>query len=369
MRSLEKLAVEKGLVKPETLKKTAETKVSELKPTENFEENVFKLCAALRSSGYVKYAEEVEDKFITFKKANDLYNVFKQTGADVINEAHPEGSPHLSMEGDAIVETILDKRKAIEKVVNKQPTGKLANIINLAKLIKQADESSDVVKKKYNEGIEGLLAAFNAVKGREILLGTIYLNVENVSSKWGFASVETHLNAMIENLKKWESKEPTVNNITQIGFFENAFELLLDKADDIADKDKYKGMARKAWGHLSEASELIKGNKPASTNEVSSENNVKTDQINAEIIFDTVKHYKNKLLSYKAAVSVSRSLKDEEKQAADKWISDEIKEFEKIESAFKSVPDSEKGTDFRNFQKLLEPLITEVKQFYTDWLE
>lgn len=138
MRSLEKLAVNKGLVKPEELTKTA-AKTSALKPTENLDENILKLCAALRDSGFTSHALEVENKFFNLKRAQTLYDTHGETGEDVIHSAHPEGSHHMKgVEGDALVETIVDRKKAIENMLHKMPTGKQAATRDMASLIKKA---------------------------------------------------------------------------------------------------------------------------------------------------------------------------------------------------------------------------------------
>jgi len=67
---LEKVAKEKGLVKPESLeKKAALTKKADYTPTPDLMENIFKLCAGLRSNGLVKEANEIETNYLNYKKA------------------------------------------------------------------------------------------------------------------------------------------------------------------------------------------------------------------------------------------------------------------------------------------------------------
>src|SRR5258708_5063310 len=92
---LEKIAIEKGLVAPEKYKKVSEaaTKINTLKPGKDLGENVIKLCSALRAQGFSKYADDVEIKFLQYKSAQ--YNVVKETGDDLIETSHPEGSPKL----------------------------------------------------------------------------------------------------------------------------------------------------------------------------------------------------------------------------------------------------------------------------------
>ena len=144
MRSFEKLAVKKGLVKPEEIKKTASKKSLDLTPGPNFEENILKLCAGLRDAGFTKQAVEVETKFFNLKKAVHLYDTHGETGDDVIQAAHPDGSHQMKdIDGDAMVETILDKHKAIQNMLAKEPNGKLATARNLAKVIKTAGKTSN----------------------------------------------------------------------------------------------------------------------------------------------------------------------------------------------------------------------------------
>ena len=142
-RSLIKLATEKGMIIPEktnnfTTVAEASKKVEALKPTDDFSSNLLKLCSGLRAQGFDKYASEIEVKFLQFKQANALYDVSKETGEDVVNQAHPEGSHDLKgVEGDATIETILERSKKIQKAILKEPTGKLAakDALNVARVI------------------------------------------------------------------------------------------------------------------------------------------------------------------------------------------------------------------------------------------
>lgn len=131
MRSLEKVAIEKGLVKPEMITKSAEALVAErdLSPTNNFSQDIVKLCSGLRRAGFNKHAEEIEINYINYKKAQTLYETFKETGEDLIDIAHPDG-PHVfeDVEGKPKVLDIVSRQKEIMKIVDKQPRGKLISI-------------------------------------------------------------------------------------------------------------------------------------------------------------------------------------------------------------------------------------------------
>lgn len=192
MRSLEKLAVKKGLVKPEELTKTAAAKASPLKPTRNLDENILKLCAALRDQGFATHASEVESKFFNLKRAQTLYDTHGETGEDVINSAHPEGSHQMKgVEGDAMIETILDKRKAIENMLHKAPTGKQAAARDMATLIKKAGR----VEKQ---------AALNAVK-------IILAESPGDAVARNVAVMNGHVNNIVKIIKEESQNDPTVS--------------------------------------------------------------------------------------------------------------------------------------------------------------
>jgi hypothetical protein len=140
MRSLEKLAQQKGLVKPEEITKTASSKV-DLSPSTVLMENVLHLCAGLRQSGFSKYADELEEKFVSFKQAQTLYEAHSEKGEDLVDRAHPKGSHKLEdVEGGelAVFETIVDQHLKALDMIEKTPTGKLASsrdVLNAVKIV------------------------------------------------------------------------------------------------------------------------------------------------------------------------------------------------------------------------------------------
>lgn len=148
-RSLEKIALEKGLIKPEPVNShksptEAFKTATALAPTDNLAENILKLCQGLRTQGFDKYATEIEVKFLQFKQADasGLYDVWHhgepQSGEEVLHQAHPDGSHKMvDVDGDAVVEDLLEKQKKIQQVILKTPTGKLAakDAVNIARII------------------------------------------------------------------------------------------------------------------------------------------------------------------------------------------------------------------------------------------
>lgn len=94
-----------------------------------YSEKIAALCDKLRQNGFVRQAEGLENKFLSFKSATiHLYRVFDEDGEDVIDAAHPDGDVKVEdAEKDlGDVETIVSRHKKIVDIVNKQPTGKYA---------------------------------------------------------------------------------------------------------------------------------------------------------------------------------------------------------------------------------------------------
>lgn len=159
MRSLEKLAKEKNLVQDKPVLKTASknNKSTDLSITSNLTNNILKLSSGLKQLGYADYANELEKNYINYKQANSLYNVHKEDGDDLIHSAHPKGSHKLEgVDGDAVVETVLDQHAKLVSIVNKNPSVKLsssAEVINAVKLV-LAVASAPEIKNLLNESYD-----------------------------------------------------------------------------------------------------------------------------------------------------------------------------------------------------------------------
>ncbi len=139
MRSLIKVAQEKGWVKEETITKTASS-TTDLSPTSSITENILKLCSGLRQSGLEKHAVELEDKLFAYKQAQTLYEAHKETGEDLVDQAHPKGSHKLEDvdSSEAVFETIVDKHIKMVQMIDKKPTGKLASSKEILDAVKVA---------------------------------------------------------------------------------------------------------------------------------------------------------------------------------------------------------------------------------------
>jgi hypothetical protein len=152
MRSLEKVAFQKGMTKSEPITKQASTEPLDLIPSSNLMDNIVKLTAGLRAQGLTKQATEIEQSFFNYKKAQTLYEAHKETGDDVINSAHPKGSHKLvDVDSDeAVVEDQLDKHIKFLKMIEKEPTGKLSNANSIMSAVKMALGIDPLILRKDN---------------------------------------------------------------------------------------------------------------------------------------------------------------------------------------------------------------------------
>jgi hypothetical protein len=139
MRELSRIAIDKKMIKP-SAPIIKEASAPDYSVSTSLTQNILKLCSGLRANGLSKYADEVESKFITYKKAaQECYNVSGEEGTDLVNAAHPEGSHQLvDVPGDSLVETIIDRQLADLKTIDKEPKGKLGTTKDIIKEVKRA---------------------------------------------------------------------------------------------------------------------------------------------------------------------------------------------------------------------------------------
>ena len=171
MRSLEKVAQEKGLIKAQPLTKTAAVKKANLTPTTNLTDNVLKLCAGLREQGFEKQAKDLEYNLIAFKQAQTLYEAFPEKGEDLVERAHPEGSHKLEdVDSDeAVFEDILDQMAKSLKVVEKKPTGKLSSAQGINAVRTVLGQTAE--KKNYE--IDSRFGRLNSAQLEQFVVGNV----------------------------------------------------------------------------------------------------------------------------------------------------------------------------------------------------
>lgn len=112
------------------IKVAATTKQSTL------EENLLKLCSELRGNGFDIYADSVEEKFLALKTADThMYRVHDEDGEDLIEFAHPDGDHNVEDGELGDVETIVSQQKKMKAIVKKDPTGKLAQYVEMCRIV------------------------------------------------------------------------------------------------------------------------------------------------------------------------------------------------------------------------------------------
>lgn len=235
MRSLERLVVQKGIVKPEQfIKQASITKSADYLPTENLTENVMKLCGGLRSQGLVKQASELEANFLAYKQAQTLYQAHKETGDDLIESAHPEGSHKLrDVDSDeATFEDILEQHVKSLQVANKTPKGKLSSAALISKVKTVLGQASWVmptatpeavaIGETAAEGVGGILSFLGAASGvaeaagAGVLIGGILGRI--FIGDYTLNSLEDAGKRLIADMKNVESEMSTQESIQQAKF-------------------------------------------------------------------------------------------------------------------------------------------------------
>lgn len=218
-QQLQRIAVEKGLVKEDKIEKKASSNII---PTGELLENLVNLSSGLRSRGLDKHAAEIELAILKYKKAkSELDSNLLTNQSKAISNA----------EGDSLVESILDKHLAMMKAVEKLPTGKFAqnkSIINdVKKALGVASDMSQIIYQRKVRAAKKILQISTIIDEFEIelkqhsdMLGTIRIdtNIKEVrydlkgcaldkvnSEKFldSFKDLRTDLNDLRGDLNSW----------------------------------------------------------------------------------------------------------------------------------------------------------------------
>jgi hypothetical protein len=289
MRALEKVAREKGLVKPEPLTKQASlTKKADLTPSTNLMENILKLCNGLREKGMVKDAAELETKYLQYKQAQTLYEAHKETGEDLLEEAHPDGS-HKLVDVDsteAVVEDLLDKHDLIEEVAEKEPTAKWSDAVSVIKAVKKVlaqstEEKQDATnleagRKVYTDLISQATSLAQQIISNEDLSDWSY-QYSSWGLEWagtapeaqtGFSlkSTKSHFESLQGNLNNLIRKAPSIETVGVLKENLTAMMNLIQKASNISgvDKGKYLGRAQSIFSQTDDILKALRGEGPKS---------------------------------------------------------------------------------------------------------
>jgi len=371
MRSLFKVAKEKGWIKEEPLKeKIASSSQVDLNPSQSLLENLVKLCSGLRLSGFDKQADELENNFVQFKKANSLYNVGNETGEDLVHAAHPKGSHKMEDidSKEATFEDILDKHLQMLNVVNKKPTGKFANSKDILKSVKTV-LAQGASKEQLDNAIQNAMTAIvNNISKIEMLTSDeLTFSIKDYTS-------------IIEKL----TSSPTIDNLRKV-------QDLLDKLESRLDPNGWvhyatfgaSGLSEDTWqgiqSILNQTKKLISNAiswrsqlKQLESNnfDFSKQENVpkqsptvlKEQNISASPIVSRLLALSNKLKAYSAVGNIAKN------NSAASWIKQEISEISEIISRFNNIPEGAEEIVSNSFEKEVAEKESEVSQFAKTWL-
>jgi hypothetical protein len=401
MRSLEKVASQKGLVKSDPLKKTA-SKQTDLFPTTNLTENILKLCEGLRHQGFNKYADELEDKFVVYKQAAaaTLYETSPEEGKDLVDAAHPKGSHHLEgLDSDeAVIETILDQHLKDTKVVEKKPTGKLSSSRDILRAVKfvlaQEVTEEQLIPVRAERAIEQLKSVLGILgQSRTTILNKMNTTTLAKSFDTNYNEIANVVNALTPETISIKSIDSVIGDLgdiqNSIDFFNwkdlgvlipgIGFASLLQHVGDFTDmatgdwdqalRDKMTGFVNKAKAAAKKARAFMRGEADAEVKEMAAKKNapltIPTVEIKAGPLssyFGQIAKLKTQLNTWKAFRSISQN------PEAMKWIAEEIAALDDIDKRYDALPEDQEAGAASEMGKEVNEEAQNINQFQADWV-
>ncbi len=378
MRSLTKLAREKGWITETKLEKTASAQNPDLTPTNDFTSNLLKLCNGLRASGFDKQAEELESKFLQLKSAQSMYGVSNEKGEDLVHDAHPKGSHKL--EGvdskEATVEDILDKHLQILDVVNKKPTGKLSDassILGAVKVVLSQAKGPDTsgmsvaeLENGLNRNVNFASNIVNQVSGLAKGEMSAFMDFQRFHNNFLKAAEHTDIDGLKEMLSQLNAMETRLSpeswfhyvSFGQSGISESTWAIvspLLERAKQAVNRAlEY----RKALDQR-QAAGALKGldggdeDKPFQVGEVS---------ISGSPLEGRATVLANKLRAYSLIETISSNPR------AKQWVDSAIAEVEQFKNKLGRIPEGQEAVVAPTLEKELADKESKVSQFAKSWL-
>ena len=197
--NMAKIAEEKNLIKDKSnITKIASSIKKEAELTKDVVANILVFASQLRKNNFNDYADLIENKILNYKKAEHLYKTHKEDMNDLLEFAHPEGSPKMGDAKDNMgeVEDLLDQHRKILEVVNKYP-----------KLSKSADQK--IPQEALDKLKEGKVNIYNRSK----FIGTMFMSACEKITTSSFEAVkkdvETNFSSSYNNL---DSKADNIFN-------------------------------------------------------------------------------------------------------------------------------------------------------------
>lgn len=376
MRALEKVAQEKGLVKPETLeKKASASKQLDLAPSSDLMENILKLCSGLRSKGLTKEASEIETNYLNYKQAQTLYETSKEKGEDLIDAAHPDGSHKLeNVEGDeAVVETIVDQYLKSLEVVKKNPQGKLSEAKSIISAVKTifAQDTRESLQQNIRQNMSLVnknLARIDAKTKSELTVSVGYSYIPTVSELTADPTID-NLEKLKETLEKLRTRlDPTswVHYATfgASGLSKDTWagvQSLLDSSDTAV---TYAMASRKALKELENQTEVSPQQQTDSG--VSSPTQTLQEYNPSGALtplYQRIGKVRQGLHTYSLFGNIANN------QQAMKWINDTMAKLKGLTDRMGRANDSEEAELAPEVSQEITDIEADVKQFHDQWIQ
>jgi len=374
MRSLERLAREKGLIKNNVLEKIAsgpkKSKV-DLTPTNNLTENLLKLCSGLRNAGMEKYAEELESTFMMYKQASTICD------SDLVDQAHPDGSPSLEgVDGDAVIETILDQQLAMIRMVDKKPTGKLTNaksIIDAVKISLAETESNEIVdlQRKIAKKLQrtyDIIANFISLANKDLTMqinhgGLLILieNTQNNPTKEGLIRINQLIDSLARRVKpSWLGEGVEKSTWETIGGMPDAAKQSVNESIDFMN-NIIEIRRQKIESEYAEKP-------PKDESDPGKEYGTRIEETAPE--FEPIKKEINALIrslkSYQPMIDLMENKTDVAEGT--QYISDSIKKLESYLYQMSQIDPEFAGRYAPKLTQMVQTISEDVNGFYNDWI-
>jgi hypothetical protein len=364
MRSLEKVAIEKGLVAPQFMIKQAQ-KQHDFSASMNLSENIIKLCDGLRSCGLESKAEELENNYLDYKKAQTLYETPKETGEDLVHSAHPKGSHKLDgVEGDSVIETIIDQHLQALKMIDKKPTGKLSTaneIIKSVKVVLSQDTTNEAQIVANLNKVLNIIQRIQVIAQGDISMPQFGWNVyfEKVNAAIADSTIDKinkvkeYFNTLYGRLKPGVIMGVTDDTWSVIQPLFGAGNAAIERAL-IARQKVNEARSKDVAG------DIVDSDKPE---------RVGVTVVDAYGLSTSIKSALSTLNGYRAAINTDDSLEEADKNTALTWISSRIAAINNIKVQYDSLEnDEEKAIAAPRMLENLRKITAKFNNFYQGWI-
>ena len=146
MKEFEKVAIAKGLAKAEVISSNKSDNVK-LEPSENLMIDMLNLAEGLRSKGFIKDAQSLEEKVLAFKSAEThLYRAVDEDAEDMLEFAHPKKNrvKFEAKDGHGDFEDTRTQHEKMISIVNKKVAEEYNEVLEKTAEILGLKKNSDL---------------------------------------------------------------------------------------------------------------------------------------------------------------------------------------------------------------------------------